>query len=149
MQLSSASRKDSVKKHDKFIAKHELGVILVSDEDNDTCERYGTWVEKSMYGKKYMGIERSTFVIGGDGKLTHVWRKVKVPGHAEAVLEAVKGPGSRPASGPWCGRLAAVARARPAPGRCPRRTGPKGVFHPLGTPPRGIFETKMYGICDR
>ncbi len=83
--------KDSVAKHDKFIAKHDLGVILVSDEDNDTCERYGTWVEKSMYGKKYMGIERSTFVIGGDGKITHAWRKVKVPGHAEAVLEAVKG----------------------------------------------------------
>lgn len=83
--------KDSVKKHDKFIAKHELGMALVSDEDNDTCERYGTWVEKSMYGKKYMGIERSTFVIAGDGTLSHVWRKVKVPGHAEAVLEAVKG----------------------------------------------------------
>ncbi|MEO1294148.1 MAG: peroxiredoxin, partial [Pseudomonadota bacterium] len=82
--------KDSVKKHDKFIAKHELGVTLVSDEESDTCERYGTWVEKSMYGKKYMGIERSTFVIDGDGKITHAWRKVKVPGHAEAVLEAVK-----------------------------------------------------------
>lgn len=82
--------KDSVKKHDKFIAKHELGVPLVSDEESDTCERYGTWVEKSMYGKKYMGIERSTFVIGGDGTVTHAWRKVKVPGHAEAVLAAVK-----------------------------------------------------------
>lgn len=83
--------KDSVKKHDKFIAKHELGVTLVSDEESDTCERYGTWVEKSMYGKKYMGIERSTFVIDGDGTISHAWRKVKVPGHAEAVLEAVKG----------------------------------------------------------
>ncbi|MEM6610454.1 MAG: peroxiredoxin [Pseudomonadota bacterium] len=83
--------KDTVAKHDKFIAKHDLGVILVSDADSDVCESYGTWVEKSMYGKKYMGIERSTFVIGGDGTVTHAWRKVKVPGHAEAVLEAVKG----------------------------------------------------------
>lgn len=82
--------KDSVAKHDKFIAKHELGVMLVSDEDNDLCERYGVWVEKSMYGKKYMGIERSTFVIDGAGKIAKSWRKVKVPGHAEAVLEAVK-----------------------------------------------------------
>ena len=82
--------KDSVKKHDKFIAKHELGMALVSDEDSDVCEQYGTWVEKSMYGKKYMGIERSTFLIKGDGTLAQVWRKVKVPGHAEAVLEAVR-----------------------------------------------------------
>ncbi|MEM9756604.1 MAG: peroxiredoxin [Pseudomonadota bacterium] len=82
--------KDSVAKHDKFIAKHELGVILVSDEDSDVCERYGTWVEKSMYGKKYMGIERSTFLIDGSGKIAQAWRKVKVPGHAEAVLEAAK-----------------------------------------------------------
>ena len=81
--------KDSVKKHDKFIAKHELGVPLVSDEESDVCEQYGTWVEKSMYGKKYMGIERSTFVIDGKGKISHVWRKVKVPGHVDAVLEAV------------------------------------------------------------
>ncbi|MEM9319907.1 MAG: thioredoxin-dependent thiol peroxidase [Pseudomonadota bacterium] len=83
--------KDSVKKHDKFIAKHELGVILVSDEESDVCEQYGTWAEKSMYGKKYMGIERSTFVIDGTGTITHAWRKVKVPGHAEAVLEAARG----------------------------------------------------------
>jgi len=81
--------KDSVKKHDKFIAKHELGVPLVSDEESDVCEQYGTWVEKSMYGKKYMGIERSTFVIDGTGTISHVWRKVKVPGHVDAVLEAV------------------------------------------------------------
>ncbi|MBF9036260.1 redoxin domain-containing protein [Rhodobacterales bacterium HKCCE2091] len=82
--------KDSVAKHDKFIAKHELGVALVSDENSDVCERYGTWVEKSMYGRKYMGIERATFLIDGDGKVKQAWRKVKVPGHAEAVLEAVK-----------------------------------------------------------
>ncbi|MDJ0629057.1 MAG: peroxiredoxin [Rhodobacter sp.] len=82
--------KDSVAKHDKFVAKYDLGVILVSDADGDVCERYGTWVEKSMYGKKYMGIERSTFVIDGDGMVRHAWRKVKVPGHVDAVLEAVR-----------------------------------------------------------
>ncbi|WP_208352020.1 thioredoxin-dependent thiol peroxidase [Pseudaestuariivita rosea] len=82
--------KDSVKKHDKFRDKHELKVTLLSDEESDVCERYGVWVEKQMYGKKYMGIERATFLIDGDGKIAQVWRKVKVPGHAEAVLEAVK-----------------------------------------------------------
>lgn len=82
--------KDTVAKHDKFIAKHNLGIALVSDAESDTCERYGTWVEKNMYGKKYMGIERATFLIGGDGKIARIWRKVKVPGHAEAVLEAVR-----------------------------------------------------------
>mgnify|MGYP000294038898 FL=1 len=82
--------KDSVAKHDKFIAKHGLGVILASDEDSDVCERYGVWKEKSMYGKTYMGIERSTFLIDGAGVLRAEWRKVKVPGHVEAVLEAVK-----------------------------------------------------------
>jgi len=82
--------KDSVAKHDKFIAKHGLGVILASDEESDVCERYGVWQEKSMYGKKYMGIERSTFLIDGEGVLREEWRKVKVPGHVEAVLEAVK-----------------------------------------------------------
>jgi peroxiredoxin Q/BCP len=82
--------KDSVAKHDKFIAKHGLGVILVSDEDSDVCERYGVWKEKSMYGKTYMGIERSTFVIDGSGVVRQAWHKVKVPGHAETVLEAVK-----------------------------------------------------------
>jgi peroxiredoxin Q/BCP len=82
--------KDSVAKHDKFIAKHGLGVILASDEESDVCERYGVWAEKSMYGKKYMGIERSTFLIDGSGVLRGEWRKVKVPGHVEAVLEAVK-----------------------------------------------------------
>ncbi|MBF9061139.1 redoxin domain-containing protein [Rhodobacterales bacterium HKCCSP123] len=82
--------KDSVAKHDKFIAKHGLGVILASDEESDVCERYGVWAEKSMYGKTYMGIERSTFLIDGAGVLRAEWRKVKVPGHVEAVLEAVK-----------------------------------------------------------
>ncbi|MEM9429181.1 MAG: thioredoxin-dependent thiol peroxidase [Pseudomonadota bacterium] len=82
--------KDSVKKHEKFIEKHGLGMPLLSDEEGDVCERYGVWVEKSMYGKKYMGIERSTFLIGGDGTIQQAWRKVKVPGHADAVLEAVK-----------------------------------------------------------
>ena len=82
--------KDSVAKHDKFIAKHGLGVILASDEESDVCERYGVWKEKSMYGKTYMGIERSTFLIDGAGVLRAEWRKVKVPGHVEAVLEAVK-----------------------------------------------------------
>ncbi|MEM9043229.1 MAG: peroxiredoxin [Pseudomonadota bacterium] len=82
--------KDPVKKHDKFITKHDLKVALISDEESDLCERYGVWVEKSMYGKKYMGIERSTFVIDGDGVLQKEWRKVKVPGHVDAVLEAVQ-----------------------------------------------------------
>ena len=82
--------KDAVAKHDKFIAKHDLGVALVSDAESDVCERYGTWVEKKMYGKTYMGIERATFLIQGDGTVAQIWRKVKVPGHAEAVLDAVK-----------------------------------------------------------
>jgi len=82
--------KDSVKKHDKFIAKHDLKIALLSDENGDVCERYGTWVEKSMYGKTYMGIERATFLIGPDGKIAQIWPKVKVPGHVEAVLAAVK-----------------------------------------------------------
>ena len=81
--------KDSVKKHDKFIAKHELKIALLSDEDGDVCERYGTWVEKNMYGKTYMGIERATYLIGADGKIAQVWRKVTVPGHVDAVLDAV------------------------------------------------------------
>ena len=82
--------KDTAAKHDKFIAKHELGVALVSDADSDVCEQYGVWVEKNMYGRKYMGIERATFLIDGNGKVAQVWRKVKVPGHAEAVLEAAQ-----------------------------------------------------------
>lgn len=82
--------KDSVARHDKFAAKHGLNVILASDEENDTCERYGVWVEKNMYGRKYMGIERTTFLIGGDGRILRVWPKVKVKGHAEDVLKAVR-----------------------------------------------------------
>lgn len=82
--------KDSMKSHEKFVAKHELTVPLLSDENGTTCEDYGVWVEKKMYGKTYMGIERSTFLIDEDGRIIQVWRKVKVPGHAEAVLEAVK-----------------------------------------------------------
>ena len=82
--------KDPVKKLDKFRDKHELGVTLLSDEDGGVCDAYGTWVEKSMYGRKYMGIERSTFVIDAEGTVRKAWHKVKVPGHAEAVLDAVK-----------------------------------------------------------
>ncbi|MEJ2028216.1 MAG: thioredoxin-dependent thiol peroxidase, partial [Limibacillus sp.] len=82
--------KDSVAKHDKFKAKHELPFTLASDEDGSVCEAYGTWVEKSMYGRKYMGIDRATFLIGPDGKIAQVWRKVKVPGHVEEVLEAAR-----------------------------------------------------------
>ncbi|MFQ1700981.1 thioredoxin-dependent thiol peroxidase [Loktanella agnita] len=81
--------KDPVKKHDKFIAKHDLKIALLSDETGDVCERYGVWVEKNMYGKKSMGIERATFLIGKDGKIAQIWRKVRVPGHVDAVLEAV------------------------------------------------------------
>lgn len=81
---------DSVAKHDKFIAKHDLKVRLAADEDKSAAEAYGVWVEKSMYGKTYMGVERSTFLIDADGKVAKIWRKVKVPGHAEAVLEAVE-----------------------------------------------------------
>lgn len=82
--------KDSVKSHAKFKQKHDLGVLLASDEDGKACDAYGVWVEKSMYGRKYMGIERATFLIAGDGKIAQVWRKVKVPGHVEEVLAAVK-----------------------------------------------------------
>ena len=82
--------KDSVTKHDKFIAKHDLKIALLSDEDGDTCERYGVWKEKSMYGKSFMGIERTTFLIGADGKIAQVWPKVKVPGHVDTVLDAVR-----------------------------------------------------------
>lgn len=82
--------KDTVVKHGKFREKHDLGVGLLSDAESDVCERFGVWVEKSMYGKKYMGIDRSTFLIDADGKVAKVWRKVKVPGHADAVLEAAK-----------------------------------------------------------
>ncbi len=81
---------DSVQKHAKFRAKHDLSVMLGADEEKQTLETYGVWVEKSMYGRKYMGVERSTFLIDGTGVIRKAWRKVKVPGHAEAVLEAAK-----------------------------------------------------------
>lgn len=82
--------KDSAASHDRFKAKHGLDVLLASDADGDAAERYGVWVEKSMYGRSYMGLERATFLIDGDGKIAKIWRKVKVPGHAEAVLEAAR-----------------------------------------------------------
>lgn len=82
--------KDSVASHAKFAAKHELKVRLGSDPSGEVTEAYGAWVEKSMYGRKYMGIERCTFLIGEDGTIAALWRKVKVPGHAEAVLEAAR-----------------------------------------------------------
>ena len=82
--------RDPMKKHDKFIAKYELKVPLASDEDGAISDAFGTWVEKSMYGRKYMGMERSTFLIGADGKVLREWRKVKVPGHAQDVLDAAR-----------------------------------------------------------
>ena len=81
---------DSVASHEKFATKHGLTMPLLSDEDNSICEAYGVWKEKNMYGKKFMGVERATFLIAADGTLAQVWRKVKVPGHVEDVLAAVK-----------------------------------------------------------
>ena len=80
--------RDPMKKHEKFIGKYDLTVPLVSDEDGRISDAFGTWVEKSMYGRKYMGMERATFFIGADGKVLKAWRKVKVPGHAQEVLDA-------------------------------------------------------------
>ncbi|NOD29197.1 peroxiredoxin [Ruegeria atlantica] len=88
-QVFGISR-DSVAKHDKFVAKHGLTTPLLSDESSTVCEDYGVWVEKNMYGRKSMGIERSTFIIDPEGKIARVWRKVKVPGHVDEVLEAVR-----------------------------------------------------------
>jgi peroxiredoxin Q/BCP len=82
--------RDPMKKHEKFIGKYDLAVPLVSDEDGRISEAFGTWVQKSMYGRKYMGMERSTFLIGADGRVLREWRKVKVPGHAEEVLKAAR-----------------------------------------------------------
>ena len=82
--------KDSVKSHEKFCKKYDLGIILVSDETGTTCEDYGVWKEKSMYGKTYMGIERTTVLIDGAGKIAQIWPKVSVKGHVEAVLAAVQ-----------------------------------------------------------
>lgn len=81
---------DPVKNHDKFKEKHSLTVTLISDEDKSTLDAYGVWQEKSMYGRKYMGVERSTFLISGDGKILRSWRKVKVPGHVDEVLDAAR-----------------------------------------------------------
>ena len=82
--------RDEMKKHDKFIAKYDLAVPLIADTDGAISDAFGTWVQKSMYGRKYMGMERATFLIGADGKVLREWRKVKVPGHAAEVLAAVK-----------------------------------------------------------
>src|SRR5689334_14329266 len=82
--------RDPMKSHEKFIGKYGLSVPLVSDEDGRISEAFGTWVEKSMYGRKYMGMERATYLIGADGRVLRAWRKVKVPKHAEEVLEAAK-----------------------------------------------------------
>lgn len=82
--------KDQVASHNKFKAKYDLGVTLASDFGTEICEAYGVWVEKSMYGRKYFGIERTTFLIDKNGTIINIWRKVKVPGHDEAVLKAVQ-----------------------------------------------------------
>ena len=81
---------DSVKCHDRFIKKHSLSVVLASDEERTTLEAYGVWKQKSMYGRSYMGVERTTFLIRPDGTIQTIWQKVKVPGHAEAVLVAAQ-----------------------------------------------------------
>lgn len=85
--------KDTPKKHQKFIEKYGLKVALASDTDDQVCNAYGTWIEKSMYGRSYMGIERATFLIAADGTIARVWHKVKVAGHAAEVLQAVKALG--------------------------------------------------------
>ena len=85
--------KDSVESHRKFVAKHELPFPLLSDPEGKACEAYGVWKEKSLYGRKFMGIERTTFIISPAGKISHVFPKVKVKGHVDAVLEALAGSG--------------------------------------------------------
>jgi peroxiredoxin Q/BCP len=85
--------KDSVKSHDGFKAKQKLNFALASDADGKVCAAYGVWIEKSMYGRKYMGIDRATFLIDAKGKVARAWRKVKVPGHVDEVLEAVEALG--------------------------------------------------------
>jgi peroxiredoxin Q/BCP len=82
--------RDPMKSHEKFIGKYDLAVPLVSDEDGRISDAFGTWVQKSMYGRKYMGMERSTFLIGDDGREVRAWRKVKLPGHAQEVLEGAR-----------------------------------------------------------
>ena len=81
---------DNAEKHARFRKKHDLTVDLAADEDRTALEAYGVWVEKSMYGRKYMGVERATFLVNADGRIAHIWEKVKVAGHAEAVLEAAR-----------------------------------------------------------
>ena len=81
---------DSVKKHQKFREKYELHVRLAADEDHAVADKFGVWIEKSMYGRKYMGVDRSTFLIDAKGRVAEAWRKVKVPGHAEEVLAAAR-----------------------------------------------------------
>ena len=88
-QVFGISR-DSLRKHDNFIAKHGLTTALLSDADGTTCEDYGTWKEKMLYGKKHWGIERSTFLIDAEGRIARIWRKVKVDGHVEEVLAAAQ-----------------------------------------------------------
>jgi peroxiredoxin Q/BCP len=82
--------RDPMKSHEKFIGKYSLAVPLISDEDGRISDAFGTWVEKSMYGRKYMGMERATYFIAADGRVLRAWRKVKVPGHAQEVLNAAK-----------------------------------------------------------
>lgn len=82
--------KDSPARHGKFIAKYDLRIPLATDADGAVTEAFGTWIEKSLYGRKYMGIDRATFLIDKDGRIARIWRKVKVPGHAEAVLAAAR-----------------------------------------------------------
>ena len=82
---------DSVKKHENFIEKYNLGITLLADEGQDMLNAYGVWVQKKMYGREFMGIERATYLIGSDGKIEQIWRKVKVKGHVEAVLAAARG----------------------------------------------------------
>lgn len=82
--------KDKPAKHAKFIGKYDLKVELASDVDDSVCEAFGTWIEKSLYGRKYMGIDRATFLIDKDGRIARIWRKVKVAGHAEEVLKAAQ-----------------------------------------------------------
>ena len=82
--------KDSAAKHRKFIDKYDLKVPLAADPEGAACEAFGTWVQKSMYGRKYMGIDRATFLVDRDGVVKRIWRSVKVPGHAQAVLEAAQ-----------------------------------------------------------
>jgi peroxiredoxin Q/BCP len=84
--------RDSVASHDRFKKKYELPFMLASDADGKVCERYGVWVEKSMYGRKYMGIERSSFLVDEKGVVRKIWRKVKVTGHVDEVLAALKAP---------------------------------------------------------